>query len=297
MPINTHNQVKNYDNAVLRYVIVALLAELKNRVYIYQHPDTETTEKVEIPFMYSVTGGERFLKDEFLYDALKEGKAIGDYEKVPRGVIELTGVGIDSSSQTNKFVQSKFVREVNGELKTYFMRCCFLPINMSFSCTLVCGSMLEMLKATESVMSKLYSVNVFYVDLGMLSVQASYTLPTDYSQERTTSYTLNDKKEFNVTFSIEVKTFMPVFERGLLLDEIVEMSKGVGDGNILQLREDEYGNVEIRPGGIITDFGANVYTGKPPKVDLQSNQNPLDKEKDYTIKVPGNAEPQNNIRQ
>ena len=89
---------------------------------------------------------------------------------------------------------------------------------------------------------------------------------------------------------------MPVFEHGLLLDEIVEMSKGVEDGNILQLREDEYGNVEIRPGGIITEFGASVYTEKPPKVDLQSNQNPLDKEKDYTIKVQGNAEPQNNIR-
>lgn len=297
MPINTHNQTKNYDNTVLRYVIVALLAELRDRVYIYQHPDTETTEKVEIPFMYSVTGGERFLKDEFLYDALKEGKAIGDYEKVPRGVIELTGVGIDSASQTNKFVQSRFVREVNGELKTYFMRCCFLPINMSFSCTMVCGSMLEMLKVTEAVMSKLYSVNVFYVDLGMMNVQASYTLPTDYTQERTTNFALNDKKEFNVTFSIEVRTFMPVFEHGLLLDEIVEMSKGVGDGNILQLREDEYGNVEIRPGGIITGFDTNLHTEHPPKVDLQSNQNPMGKEKDYTIKIPGNVEPQNNVRQ
>lgn len=295
MPINTYNQTYNYDNAVLRYVIVALLAELRNRIYIYQHPDNKTTEKVDIPFMYSITGSERFLKDEFMYDSLINGKAIGDYEKVPRGVIELNNVGIDSASQTNKFIQTRFVKEMNGELKTYLMRCCFLPINMSFSCTMVCSNQLEMLKVTESVMSKLYSVNIFYVDLGMMNVQASYTLPTDYTQERTTSYALNDQKEYNVTFSIEVKTFMPVFEHGLLLDEIVEMSKNV-DGNILQLREDKYGKVEIRSGGLITEFEANVHTEAPPRKDLQSNQNPLDKEKDYNIKIPGYSEKQNEIR-
>lgn len=293
MPANTYNQTYNYDNSVLRYVIVALLAELRGRVYIYQRTDNDTAEKVDIPFMYSVTGGERFLKDEFMYDSIENGKAIGDYEKVPRGVIELASVGIDSASQTNKFVQSRFVREVDGELKTFHMRCCYLPINMSFNCTMVCGSQIEMLKVTESVMSKLYSVNIFYVDLGMTSVQASYTMPTDYSQERTTSYTMNDKKEFNVTFNIEVKTYMPVFEHGLLMDEIVEMSKGVGDGNIIQLREDRFGNVEMRPGGLITEFDTGIEFGAPPREDLESNKGADEDIHDYTIKETGQMEKQN----
>lgn len=293
MAVNTYNQTYNYDNSVLRYVIVSLLAELRNKVYIYQHLDNETLEKVVVPFMYSVTGSERFLKDEFMYDSLINGKAIGDYEKVPRGVIQLESIGIDSSSQTNKFVQTRFVREVNGELKSFYLRCCFLPINMNFGCTMVCSNQIEMLKLTEAIMSKLYSVNIFYVDLGMMSVQASYTLPTDYSQERTTEFALNDKKEYHVTYTIEVKTFMPVFEHGLLLDEISEMAKNVGDGNILQLRADKYGNVDMYAGGLLTANDINIHFEEPPRVDLESNKNPLSKENDYTIKTPGYKEKQN----
>ena len=82
-----------------------------------------------------------------------------------------------------------------------------------------------MLKVTESIMSKLYKATFFQIDLGMMRVQASLEVPEDYSQERLFEYAFNDKKEFNVTFPIEVKTFMPVFENGILLSEIIEMTR------------------------------------------------------------------------
>ena len=94
--------------------------------------------------------------DNFLFDAEAAGKAIGDYEVVPRGILQLTGISIDSGSQTNKFVRSEFVREYDGVLKTFSMETNFLPLNMTFSTTIVCNDNLEMLKITESLMSKLY---------------------------------------------------------------------------------------------------------------------------------------------
>ena len=293
MAVNTYNQSYNYDNSVMRYVVVSLLAELRDRVYIYNRLDNDTLKKVDIPFIYSITGSERFLKDEFLYDSLLNGKAIGDYEKVPRGMLQLESIGIDSGSQMNKFVQTRFVREVNGELKTFLLRCCFLPLNMTFGCTMICSNQIEMLKVTEAVMSKLYSVNIFYVDLGMMTVQASYTLPTDYSQERTTEFGLNDKKEYQVTFSVEVRTFMPVFEHGLTLDEIDSMVSEIGEGSVIQLRADKYGNVKLQPGGLLTRIDANTIYDEPPRTDLSSNVNPSIPEKDYVIKKPGYDEKQN----
>lgn len=312
MAVNTYNQTKNYDNSVLRYVIIALLAELRDKIYIYQHPDNDTTEKVEIPFMYSITGSERFLKDEFLYDAIDNGKAIGDYEKVPRGVLNIQSIGIDSGSQMNKFTQAKFVHEVDGILKTFYLRCCFLPLNLSFSCDMVCSSQLEMLKVTETIMSKLYAVNIFYVDLGMMQVQSSYTLPTDYSQERPVEFTMDGQKEYKVSFNIEVKSFLPVFEHGITYDEINEMVKGT-NGTVMTLRSDEYGNVGIYPGGLITKFyvgdgkeidveeidkntlpadvNSNITFEEPvPDTNIMSNQH---KDVNYEIKVPGYDEPQN----
>ena len=295
MPASRYNQTYNYDGSVIRYVIVALLAELRNRVYIYQHDVNEADEnvltKVDVPFMYSVTGSERFLKDEFQYDAEANGKAIGDYERVPRGVLQLESISIDASSQMNKFVQTKFTHEIDGELRTFFMRCCFLPLNISFSCNFVCSNQLEMLKLTESVMSKLYAANIFYVDLGIITIQSSYTLPTDYQQQRTTEFGLNEKKEYTVSCSIEVKSFMPVFEHGVLIDEIMDMVKDVKDEGVIMLREDEFGRLCLRTGGIITDFECNVNFDEMPKRDMWSND--ASPEKDYKIKEAGDEELQN----
>lgn len=312
MAINVYNQTKNYDNSVLRYVIVSLLHELRNKIYIYQHPDTGVTEKVDIPFMYSITGSERFLKDEFVYDSLENGKAINDYEKVPRGVLNIQNIAIDSGSQMNKFIQAKFVHEVDGMLKTFYLRTCFLPLSMSFNCDIICSSQLEMLKTTETIMSKLYAVNMFYVDLGMMHVQASYTLPTDYSQERPVDFQFDGQKEYKISFNIEVKSFMPVFEHGITFDEVNEMVKNK-KGGVMTFRSDEYGNVGIYPGGLITKFhvgngedhdieelykkikGGNVnselsFENDAPPTNIMSNQH---KDIDYEIKQPGYNEPQN----
>jgi hypothetical protein len=229
--MSAYNQEYNKDNTILRYIIVALLAELKDKVYYYNQIDEDTLKKIPVPFFYSITGDGRFLMDNFLYDAEAKGKAIGDYETVPRGIIQLTGISIDSGNQTNKFARGEFVQEWEGILKTFSLETNFLPLNMSFDCTVVCSSNLEMLKVTESLMSKLYKNSLFQVDLGMMRVQANFAVPEDYTQNRLFEFQLNDKKEWSVTFPIEVSSFMPVFEHGILIPEVSLMTKAAIKAN------------------------------------------------------------------
>ena len=40
---------------------------------------------------------------EFYYDALEEGRAIGDYERVPRCVVSLSGINVNTAEQTSKY--------------------------------------------------------------------------------------------------------------------------------------------------------------------------------------------------
>ena len=82
--MSDYNQKYNKDDVFIRSMIVCLLAELNKKMYIYNRLDDGSVQKVDIPCLYSITGGERFLKDEFYYDALEQGKAFGDYEHVPR---------------------------------------------------------------------------------------------------------------------------------------------------------------------------------------------------------------------
>ena len=257
--MSAYNQEYNRDNTILRYMIVALLAELKDKVYYYNQIDEDTLKKIPVPFFYSITGDGRFLMDNFLFDAEAKGKAIGDYETVPRGIIQLTGISIDSGNQTNKFARGEFVQEWEGILKTFSLETNFLPLNMSFDCTVVCSSNLEMLKVTESLMSKVYKNTLFQVDLGMMRVQASFAVPEDYTQNRLFEFQLNDKKEWSVTFPIEVSSFMPVFESGILIPEVSLMTKAAIKSNptaagVGMLRSGKDNELGIYFGGIFQKF-------------------------------------------
>jgi hypothetical protein len=254
--MSAYSQETNKDNTILRYVIVATLAELKNKVFYYNKIAEDSLQKVNVPFYYSVTGDERFLADNFLYDSIVDGKAIGDYEVVPRGVLQLSSLGIDSGSQTNKFVRGEFVREVNGVLRTFSLDTNFLPLNMTFNVTVVCSNNLEMLKVTESIISKLYKTTTYSIDLGMFRIQAGMAVPEDYSQDKLFEFGLNDKKEFNVTFDLDVQTFIPVFEGGILLSEIDELSKNANTTapGVGLIRSNSKGEIGVYFGGIFQKF-------------------------------------------
>ena len=257
--MSAYNQEFNKDNTILRYVTVATLAELRNKVYYYNQIDEDTVQKVNVPFYYSVTGDDRFLADNFLYDAIAEGKAIGDYEVVPRGVLQLNSLSIDSGAQTNKFIRGEFVREWNGVLKRFSLETNFLPLTMTFGVTVVCSNNLEMLKVTESILSKLYKTTLYSVDLGMTRVQAGMAVPEDYSQDRLFEFALNDKKEFNVTFDLEVKSFMPCFENGVLLSEVDLIARDSIQSNpdaegVGLFRTGPNGDIGISFGGVFQKF-------------------------------------------
>jgi len=257
--MSAYNQEFNKDNTILRYIIVALLAELKDKVYYYNQIDEDTLKKIPVPFFYSITGDGRFLMDNFLWGAEADGKAIGDYESVPRGILQLTGISIDSGNQTNKFARGEFVQEWEGILKTFSMETNFLPLNMSFDCTVVCSSNLEMLKVTETLMSKIYKNTLFQVDLGMMRVAGTFAVPEDYQQNRLFEFQLNDKKEWSVTFPLEVQSFMPVFEQGILIPEVSLMTKSAIKANptasgVGMLRSGSDNELGIYFGGIFQKF-------------------------------------------
>jgi hypothetical protein len=269
--MSSYNLEYNKDEVVLRYVIVALLADLRDRIYFFNYKD-EAKVKINVPFFYSVTGNERFLLDAFLFGAEDNHEAVGDYDVVPRGIIALSSAAIDAGSLTNKFVRTEFIKEFNGELKTFSLNTMFVPMLMGFNCTVITNSNLEMFKATESLISKLYKNNNFYVDLGGFQVQATFSLPEDFEQEKLFEFGLNDKKEFNVKFPLEVRVDYPVFEGGILLSEIDQVIR------VSQFNPDLMGVGVYRDGGIyfgniIEKFDATVDDIRKSPVDgLLSNQ-------------------------
>lgn len=276
--MSAYNAEFNKDLSYLRHIVAALLNELNNKIYFYNVIDEDTKMKINVPFYYSVTGQERFLLDNFLFDNIEEGKAIGDYEKVPRGIIQLESSSIDSSALINKFVRTQIIRPYKGQLKTFALMTQAIPVTLSFTTTVVVGNTIELFKVTESLITKLYKNNLFYVDYGGFQAQSNYALPEDLSQEQLFEYGFTDRKEWKVTFTLEVKSFFYVFEDGLQLAEIpmkvVEtpgnsklLGVGVYNGNGIY-----FGNVMEKIESTIDDLRRVPYANT---IDSNTGYNPL----------------------
>jgi hypothetical protein len=272
--MNEYNNKFNKDDVFIRNMIVCFLAELNKKIYYYNRIDNDKLNKVNVPCLYSITGQERFLKDEFFYDPISLGMAIGDYEKVPRVIANLTGLTINTAEQTNKYNHTKIVRESNGKMRTCYLNVEWVPVQLSFDCNLVCSNNIELFKITECIISKIYkNPNYFKVDLGMCNVDGAFEVPENYSNEIPTEFGLNEKKEFRMNFGVEMKSFIPAFEHGLLLCEIDEMLSKIPRENegIVMFRADDYGNMGMRTGGVLESFRVSEYAYRIEPATLQSN--------------------------
>lgn len=272
--MSDYNQKYNKDDVFLRSMIIALLAELNKKIYYYNRIDNDTIERVDVPCLYAITGGERFLRDEFYYDALEQGKAIGDYERVPRCIANLTGMSVNTSEQTNKYNRTKIVRTVNNKLRTLYLNVDFIPVTLTFDCKIICSNNIELFKLTECIISRIYKNNNFFkVDFGMFNVDAALSVPTDYSHEKPQEFGLNDKKEYSMSFSVEMKSFIPAFEHGLLMSEIDEMLQKLPDSasGIVEFRPNDYGEMEMLAGGVFETFRISAYYTGIEEPTLKSN--------------------------
>lgn len=276
--MSAYNAEFNKDLSYLRHIVAALLNELNGKIYYYNVLDEDSKAKIPVPFYYSVTGQERFLLDNFLFDNIEEGKAIGDYEKVPRGIIQLESSSVDSSSLINKFVRTQIIRPYKGQLKTFSLMTQAIPVTLSFNVSVVVGNTIELFKVTESLITKLYKNNLFYVDYGGFQAQSNFSLPEDLTQNQMFEYGFTERKEYKVTFTLEVKSFFYVFEDGLQLAEIpMRVVETPGNSKLLGVGVYNgsgiyFGNVMEKIESTIDDLRRVPYANT---IDSNTGYNPL----------------------
>lgn len=219
-----YNLKYNKDDSVLRHVIIGLLADLNDRVYFYIQRNNRSRIKIEIPFYYTISGDENFLHDNFLFDEIDdqgEDIAMGNYDSIPRGVVTLSGVSVDSGSLMNKYVRgnySKLVKTNQTELlKDFSAEFQMIPIVLNFDVEILIDNQLNCFKITEALFKLLYKNNNFNVEVGHLEdgvhrLASYYKFPEDTDMQKPVEYSFGDKKEFKITFAIECQSFIPSWD-------------------------------------------------------------------------------------
>ena len=159
----------NTDDVFFRGIIIGLLSKL-NEVITYEQVDSDqSTSKIYIPFFYSMVGDEPFLQDFYLSYEDCDGKpafAEGNYDVIPRGILEMGAIRIDTGSATTKFVRGSYAKEIekeNGsEMVTYSSYFYPIPLGISINAKIKADTTLDAFKIQQSVLEIIYKRFVYY---------------------------------------------------------------------------------------------------------------------------------------
>jgi hypothetical protein len=299
----------NKDDATIRNILIGLLATLHDNIHWYNQVGSKITEKkqIKVPFYFSTTGTERYLQDNFLNNIDFDPdnlKAETFYNKIPRGVVDLTGINVEAQSIVNKYVRMFHqVQEEDGTLNTYSTECFWVPIILNVDCKVYTDSILDQLKCTEQIIRTFFKNKSYQVDVAYTRIPCLILFPDDYANERTLEFSFTDKREFTTSFSLQVKTYIPIFKPETSIFAGTNMSGfqtnvgippgginpnngSAGPSNLQKNYDMETGNragvapsTPIIPGGTAPTPNYNGYEGKPPTPttggdSLYQNANP-----------------------
>lgn len=265
----SYNEKYNSDDSVIRHLIIGFLADLNNKVYFYRQLEADRRVVIDVPFYYSITGDDEFLRDAFLFSTPvgpdcvpNKAFADGNYESIPRGVANLTSIQIDSAKLVNRRNRGQYTRlDENGAMQGYTAEFEMIPITMGFDIEILVSSQLDALKITEMLVKKMYKSNYFNVEVGHLNegtykLASYYAMPDDYTQQRPIEYTFDGKNKYKITMSVELSSFLPAFDLGDGYD--LSDVLGINQGNIENTDPNMLGGSQ----GI---NGPNPVTGIRPK--------------------------------
>jgi hypothetical protein len=204
----------NLDEVFLRGIIVGLLRSLNEKVTYTQINQEQEVLEVYIPFFYSMSGDETFLQDFYLDYLDCDGNspfAEGNYDIIPRGVINLSGVNIDTASITNGFVRATYnVETAEGQMKAFSAYTSSIPLIMTFDIKLRADTLLDTFKIFQSVIQTFYKVYSFNVEFGGMRVPVQVGFPEQYQNDKQIEFSyLATQKYIETTFSIVVETYYP----------------------------------------------------------------------------------------
>lgn len=235
---------QNYDEVFWRGLLVGLISVLNQRVTYNQVTKDNTIQQIYIPFFPTLVGDEPFLQDNFLDYGDCDGNpafAEGNYDVIPRGIVELGACSIDTQSSTNKYVRATYTKEIpnsegGAEMRAYSSYLAPIPLKQTFNVRIKVDTELEAFKIQASVIELLYKNFIYYFEYNSLRIPAQGTLPDSVGdRQKIFNYSYGTAREsITLSFAISVETYLPQLDlsterfRGNLMQGGIKLRTSMG---------------------------------------------------------------------
>lgn len=204
----------NTDEVFLRSLIVAMLRSLNEKLTYLQVNDQQQVLEVYIPFFYSMTGDESFLQDFFLPYEDCNGNTVfaeGNYDVIPRGIVSLSGMQIDTSALTSGYVRATYNQEdTRGQMRAFSSYTKSIPLTGTFSVVIKVDTLLDAFKLFQSTINTFYKVIKFNFEYGGMKIPVQVGFPESYDNDKQQEFTYQSaQKRIQFTFSLQFETYYP----------------------------------------------------------------------------------------
>lgn len=261
---------RNTDDVFVRDVIGGLLGVLNGNLRYTQILGDGSSEEITVPFLFDMgtNNTEKYLQDNFVTfgDQCGYKRINGNFDILPRGALSLTSVSINAENITNRFVLGEYVRldAKTGEPRTYVANLYALPLTVTFSMTIYCSTLNELLKIDQAYREFFYKNKTFYITYRGMEIACRAGFADSMGIDKTTNYAMgsysDSQEHMKLTMDVAVETYQPVFDPTTEMpatDKIkrfgfeVEISDPIdgADGNLIYvLRSDDYSGKTVPKG-------------------------------------------------
>lgn len=236
----------NSDDIFFRGLIIGMLKSLNEKITFYQTTSSGKIQEVYIPFFYSLAGDESFLQDFYLNYGDCDGNPLfaeGNYDVIPRGILEYQSSRITTASSTNKYVRGTYEKEIvqesgGSEVKAYSAYLTPIPIDATFTLKIKVDTTTDALKIQARTIEVLFKNFIYYFEYNgfRVPVQASLADQLPDKNPNTFNFSYGSTRGEGITLSINVnaETYLPQLDltserfRGNLMQAGIRLKTELG---------------------------------------------------------------------
>lgn len=219
--MNPFNFKTNSDNVFFRALVVAFINALNDRIRYDVIVSPTESRPFSLDFYYSLVGDGRFIQDNFInMDNCTLSFADGNYDPIPRGVVNIQSIAMQEEALTNNYVRIEYQKLVDGAMKTYSAQAIVVPLKITFQINIIVDILLDYFRIVQVAFSEFFKTIPFSFRYESIRIPARAVMPAPLPGEKPYTYNYGEDQRIKMNFTIDVETYLPV------IDPTTEFFKG-----------------------------------------------------------------------
>lgn len=142
------------------------------------------------------------------------------YNTIPRCIVNMGSIEVLEEQVTNPYTRGNFEIDYDDILRGFSAEFRRVPIKMSVDLKYYLDSFSDVLFVTQKIISEMLFIRTFKFEYLGQTIQASYKVPTAYSNDKNITFDggTTDQKLRTIEISLDVETNIPVFDERTAID-------------------------------------------------------------------------------